>query len=225
MGKRKVYHVVRHPGQVAPGGMEGERPIKRRAGRESGRLETAMGTGIPLRGVLTSSRTHKVGETAMPDRGRSRFQAISTCLTLDFDRKLELTGDFLSAGAPFSCPGEFFLIGTRIFSHGHENSVCSWCRSAGQRVGRRDVAPSLILSAAQNPLPLLLIYRATSKGSAGAVDTPRGAPPALSVNEGGRPSRRWGGGGKGRERGETAASFPHRAAVPVERGGRSGATA
>ena len=32
-------------------------------------------------------------------------------------------------------------------------------------------------------------------------------------------------GAKGRERGETAASFPHRAAAPVERGGRSGATA
>jgi len=32
-------------------------------------------------------------------------------------------------------------------------------------------------------------------------------------------------GAKGRERGETAAFFPHRAAVPVKRGGRSGATA
>ena len=37
-----------------------------------------------------------------------------------------------------------------------------------------------------------LIYRATSRDSAGAVDTPRGAPPAFSVDEGGRPSRtRW----------------------------------
>ena len=96
--------------------------------------------------------------------------------------------------------------------------------------------PSLILSAAQNPLSLLLIYRATSKGSAGAVDTPRGAPPAFSVDEGGRPSRRWGvdlredggstfvRGAKGRERGETAASFPHRAPVPAQRHRRSGAT-
>ena len=85
-------------------------------------------------------------------------------------------------------------------------------------------------------LPLLLIYRATSKGSAGVDGTPRGAPPAFSVDEGGRPSRRWGvdlredggstfvRGAKGRERGETAASFPHRAPVPAQRHRRSGAT-
>ena len=148
---------------------------------------------------------------------------------LDFGRKIKLTDDFPSAGVSFSCPGEFFLIGTRIFSHGHENSVCSWCRSAGQRVGRRDVAPSLILSAAQNPLSLLLIYRATSKGSAGAVGTPRGAPPAFSVDEGGRPSRRWGvdlrAGGQRQGTGRDSRILSAPAAVPARRGGRSGATA
>ena len=91
-----------------------------------------------------------------------------------------------------------------------------------------------------------LIYRATSRDSAGAVDTPRGAPSRLLrgrrgapfADEVGRRPWRWGvvvrgrggspfarGGAKGRKRGEEAASFPHRAPVPVERGGRSGATA
>ena len=106
------------------------------------------------------------------------------------------------------------------------------------------------------PLSLLLIYGATSKGSAGAVDTPPRSPSRLlrgrrgsssvemgvvvhgdggssSVEMGGR--RPWtsgvalrgrrGGEPKGRERGETAAFFPHRAAVPAERGGRSGEAA
>ena len=128
------------------------------------------------------------------------------------------------------------------------------------------------------PLSLLLIYGATSKGSAGAVDTPPRSPSRLlrgrrgsssvemgvvvhgdggssSVEMGGRRPWRWGsssmemggrrpwrwgvvvrgrvglpfadegGEPKGRERGETAAFFPHRAAVPAERGGRSGEAA
>ena len=78
-------------------------------------------------------------------------------------------------------------------------------------------------------LPLLLIYRATSKGSAGVVDIPRGAPPAFSVDEGGRPSRRWGvdlrAGGQRQGTGRDSRILSAPAAVPARRGGRSGATA
>ena len=174
-------------------------------------VQSLMETGVSRDFQLAPpSRTHKTGETGMPAPGRSRFHGISTSLTLDFDRKLKLTDDFPSAGTPFSWARE-----SRLF-------VVPFSRPKGRT--ERCCLPSLILSAAQNPLPLLFIYRATSRGSAGGDGTPRGAPPAFSVDERGRPSRT-GGGAKGRERGETAAFFPHRAAVPVERGGRSGATA
>ena len=96
-----------------------------------------------------------------------------------FKRKRKLTDDFPPATAPFSCPGEFFLIGTRIFSHGHGNSVCSWRHATVQRFGRsegrRPPPPSIILPIAPNTLSLLLIYRANPGGLA---------------KIGGRPSRR-----------------------------------
>ena len=131
-------------------------------------METGVSRDFQL---APPSRTHKTGETGMPAPGRSRFHGISTSLTLDFDRKLKLTDDFPSAGTPFSWARE-----SRLF-------VVPFSRPKGRT--ERCCLPSLILSAAQTPLSLLLIYRATSKGSAGAVDTPRGAPPAFSVDEGG----------------------------------------
>ena len=51
-------------------------------------------------------------------------------------------------------------------------------------------APCIILPIAQNPLPLLLIYRATSRDSAGVDGAPAKRLPSFSVDEGGRPSRR-----------------------------------
>ena len=175
-------------------------------------METGVSRDFQL---APPSRTHKTGETGMPAPGRSRFHGISTSLTLDFDRKLKLTDDFPSAGTPFSWARE-----SRLF-------VVPFSRPKGRT--ERCCLPSLILSAAQNPLPLLLIYRATSRGSAGGDGTPRGAPPAFSVDEGGRPSRRWGrpsrGGGQRQGTGRDSRILSAPAAVPARRGGRSGATA
>jgi len=42
------------------------------------------------------------------------FYVISDYFMIDFIQKRKLTGNFPSAGDPFSCPGEFFLIGMRI---------------------------------------------------------------------------------------------------------------
>ena len=194
-------------------------------------VQSLMETGVSRDFQLAPpSRTHNAGETGMPDPGRSRFHGISTSLTLDFDRKLKLTDDFPSAGTPFSWARE-----SRLF-------VVPFSRPKGRT--ERCCLPSLILSAAQNPLSLLLIYRATSRGSAGVDGTPRGAPPAFSVDEGGRPSRRWGvdlredGGqrqGTGRDsrilsasRGRSSKTgWPFRRdgiTVPAQRHHRSGAT-
>ena len=107
-------------------------------------VQSLMETGVSRDFQLAPpSRTHKTGETGMPAPGRSRFHGISTSLTLDFDRKLKLTDDFPSAGTPFSWARE-----SRLF-------VVPFSRPKGRT--ERCCLPSLILSAAQNPLPLLLI--------------------------------------------------------------------
>ena len=190
-------------------------------------METGVSRDFQL---APPSRTHKTGETGMPAPGRSRFHGISTSLTLDFDRKLKLTDDFPSAGTPFSWARE-----SRLF-------VVPFSRPKGRT--ERCCLPSLILSAAQNPLPLLLIYRATSRGSAGGDGTPRGAPPAFSVDEGGvvrgdggstfaRGGQRQGTGRDSRilsasrgGSGETGWPFRRNGiGVPAQRHHRSGATA
>ena len=199
-------------------------------------VQSLMETGVSRDFQLAPpSRTHKTGETGMPAPGRSRFHGISTSLTLDFDRKLKLTDDFPSAGTPFSWARE-----SRLF-------VVPFSRPKGRT--ERCCLPSLILSAAQNPLPLLLIYRATSRGSAGGRRHPSRSPSRLLrgrrgstfAKMGGRPSRRWGvvirgrvgspfadeggGGAQGQGTGRDSRILSAPAAVPARRGGRSGATA
>jgi len=70
------------------------------------------------------------------------------------------------------------LVPMRIFSHRHKN-LFSWAREFrlfvvpfSRPTGRTERrCPPLILPVAQNPLPLLLIYRATSRDSAGVDGT------------------------------------------------------
>ena len=54
------------------------------------------------------------GETGRPPASHPGFQPISAYFMIDFNRKSKLTDNFASAGDPFSCPREFFLMGTRI---------------------------------------------------------------------------------------------------------------